>query len=50
MTVSCLLPFVVVAIIEIAQYGTVMYDFLSIFLLIKSHVISLNKKVNTKQH
>lgn len=29
MTASCLLPFVVVAIIQIAQYGTEMYDFLS---------------------
>lgn len=46
MTVSCLLPFVVVAINEIAQYGTVMYDFLSIFFL-SSHMQSVLTRRST---
>lgn len=53
MTVSCLLPFVVDAIIEVAQYGTEMYDFLplkGLCFFIESKVINLKRKINTKQH
>lgn len=53
MTVSCLLLFVVVAIIEVAQYGTEMYDFLplkELCFFIEFKVMNLKRKINTKQH